>query len=356
MGEQVGPERTTAGSLGIGLTTSIGTLPHDDPAAAVAFVLHHQPGLPAVPQLPNRSPLERRLPQATWGIDGVSVQPDASITIDHARLDADAPFTDPAFLGAPYVTLHAFLDAVADRVGPAKFQLTGPLTVGVALHAAGVGATAAFAIAETVVRSRADALTRLVTERAPGVQPVVFVDEPALRDCMDPAFPIRPEEAVDLVSTVLATLEPHAVTGLRCTRGTRTPDADAAPVDWPLVLQTGPQILAVPADDRARILASAAAIDGFLERGGCIAWGAVPTEGPVGSGVSLLWRALSALWCDLVQVGCDVARLRTQALVTPAGGLGRHTVEQSVAVYHLVDELARRLYDQATGIRLSVGA
>lgn len=349
-------ERTTAGTLGIGLTTSIGTLPHDDPAAAVAFVLDHQYGLPAVPQLPNRSPLERRLPQATWGIDGISVRPDASITVDHKRLDADAPFTDPGFLGAPYVTLHAFLEAVGDRVGPAKFQLTGPLTVGVALHAAGVGATAAFAIAHTVVRSRAQALVQCVAQHAPGVMPVVFVDEPALRDCMDPAFPIRPEEAVDLVSSTLATLEPHAVTGLRCTRGTRRPDVGATPVDWPLVLQTGPQILAVPVDDRDRILASVQAIDGFLERGGFVAWGAVPTEGPVGSTVSLLWRTLSALWCDLVQAGCDVAKLRTQALITPAGGLGRHTVEQAVGVYHLVDELARRLYDQATGIRLSVGA
>jgi hypothetical protein len=82
----------------------------------------------------------------------------------------------------------------------------------------------------------------------------------------------------------------------------------------------------------------------------------VPTEGPVGSGVSRLWRALSSLWCELVRGGCDVARLRTQALVTPAGGLGQHRLSQAAVVYRQVDELAQRLYDQATGIRLSVGA
>ena len=342
-------------SLGIGLTTSIGTLPHTGAHEAVRFVLEHQPGLPAVPQLPNRSPRERRLPQAAWGIPGVMVQADASLELDHDVLDVDAPFSDPGFEGAPYATLQVFLDAIADRRGPAKFQLTGPVTLGLALHAAGVEPAVAFRIARTVVRSRATDVLANVARRAPGVHPVVFVDEPGLRDCLDPAFPLRPDDAIDLVSSVLATLEPGATTGLRCT-GAGRGSVDEHCIDWPLVLQAGPQILAVPADEGHHVVRAAQSLDEFLTRGGYLAWGAVPTEGPVGSGVTRLWRALSGLWCELVRAGCDVARLRTQALVTPAGGLGRHRLSQAAAVYRQVDELAQRLYDQATGIRLSVGA
>lgn len=342
----------TVSNLAVGLTTSIGTLPHHDPQAAVDFVLRCHPQLPANPQLPNRSLLERRLPQAAWGIDGVSVQPDGSVTIDHTQLDIDAPFRDPTFAGAPFTTLRTFLDAMAERQGPAKFQLTGPVTLGVALCSAGIEARAAFALSGTVVRSRARALLALLADRAPGVAPLVFVDEPSLLACLEPEFPIDAEDALDLVSTVLATLESGAITGLRCSpRGGMT-----TTVDWPLVLQTGPAVLAVPVQTHGSLVAASSAIAQFLDNGGWLAWGTVPTEGPVGSSAGLLWRQLSGVWCELVQGGCEASLLRLQALVTPAGGLGRHSVEQAETVLELVDDLARRLYDQATGLRLSVGA
>jgi len=342
----------TVSDLAVGLTTSIGTLPHADPHAAVEFVLRCHPRLPALPQLPNRSLLERRLPQAAWGIDGVAVQPDGSITIDHARLDIEAPYRDPSFSGEPFLTLRTFLDAIATRRGPAKFQLTGPVTLGVALSSAGIEPRAAFALSATVVQSRARALLALIAERAPGVAPLVFLDEPGLLACLDPGFPIGAEDALDLVSSALATLEHGAITGLRCSpRGGMT-----TTVDWPLVLQTGPAVLAVPVQTHASLAAASASIAEFVDNGGWLAWGTVPTEGPVGSTAGLLWKQLSALWCELVQGGCEAGRLRLQAMVTPAGGLGRHSVEQAEAVLELVDDLAHRLYDQATGLRLSVGA
>ena len=154
------------------------------------------------------------------------------------------------------------------------------------------------------------------------------------------------------MSTVLATLEVGAITGLRC-----SPRPGMNPtIDWPLVLETGPAVLAVPVQTHESLVAASASIGQFLERGGRLAWGTVPTEGPLGSSAGLLWRQLSSVWCSLVQGGCDASRLRLQALVTPAGGLGRHAIGQAEVVLALVDELAHRLYDQATGLRLSVGA
>ena len=330
--------------LSVGLGTSIGTLPHVDPDHAARFVLARQPRLPAVPSLPNRSLLERRVPQAAWGVDGVSVMPDGSLSLDHRRLTPGSPVTDPQFGGEPFASLRAFVAALAGWEGPAKFQLTGPVTLGVALHAAGVEATAAFRLAASVVTDRARNLIAYIRDHVPGIQPVVFVDEPSLQAVADPDFPLGTEAAVDLVSGVLATLEPHAVTGLRC--GGRA--------DWHLVLEAGPQILAVPASED--LASQAGALDRFLDRGGWVAWAAVTTEGPIGSGVDRLWRHLSGLWCQLVRTGVDPVRLRTQALITPIGGLGRHLVAQAAATLELVDQLAKRLYDQATGLRLSVGA
>ena len=59
-----------------GLASSIGSLPHTDPAVAVALVLERQPRLPAAPSLPNRSGVERMIAQAAWGIAGVRVLED----------------------------------------------------------------------------------------------------------------------------------------------------------------------------------------------------------------------------------------------------------------------------------------
>jgi hypothetical protein len=331
-------------TLPVGLGTSVGPLPHLDPAAAADFVLRHQPRLPALPSLPGRSPLERRLAQAAWGVAGVTVLPDGSLSLHPSDLEPGAPLGDLDFSGEPYAGLRAFVAALHDRPGPAKFQLTGPVSLGVALHAAGVALRLAFEVAAAVVRQRAQALVELLARRAPRVEPVVFVDEPSMGAVTDPAFPLSTDAAVDLVSGVLATLEGRTTTGLRCGGG----------ADWNVVQGAGPQILATPVGPE--LAEQAGALDRFLEGGGWVAWGAVPTEGPVGGGVDRLWRSLSALWCQLVRAGVDPVRLRSQALVTPHGGLGRHHVDQAGNVLNLVDRLAGRLYDQATGLRLSVGA
>lgn len=329
--------------LPVGLGTSIGTLPHNDPIAAVHFVLTSQPRLPALPLLPNWSPLERRIPQAASGIPGVTVLPDGSLELTSRALDPDATFSDTDFSLPAYQVLHHFLDALGNWAGPAKFQVAGPVTLGLALQDAGVEPDVAFRVAGNVVCDRVRALLDLVAARASLVAPVVFVDEPGLRSVGEAGFPLGPDDAVDLVSSVLATIEPRATTALRC----------GGSADWPLVLATGPQILAVPAT--ASMMDVAGTLDQFLDGGGWVAWGAVPTEGPM-FGVNRLWRDLAGLWCDLVRSGVDPVRLRTQALVTPVAGLGRHGVQQAEAVLDLVDNIALRLYDQATGLRLSMGA
>ena len=97
---------------------------------------------------------QRRIAQAAWGIDGVRVQGDGSLSLDYADIDPEAPLTDPGLTGPPFVGVRAFLDAVADRGGPAKFQLTGPVSLGVALAAAGLEAEVALSLAERVVGQR----------------------------------------------------------------------------------------------------------------------------------------------------------------------------------------------------------
>ncbi|HSL58829.1 MAG TPA: hypothetical protein VK866_13365 [Acidimicrobiales bacterium] len=328
----------------MGLDTAVGSLPHVDIDAAVAFALARQPRLPAAPSLPQRTPLEGMVAQAAWGVSGVTLGADGSITVVPDELDPTAPVGDPDLAGEPFATLRAFLDAVADRTEPVKLQLTGPVTLGVALHAAGADADRAFAVAGAAVRARAAALLGLAERRAPGVPLVVVVDEPGLTGISHPDFPVAPDHAVDLVSGALAALEPGALTGVHC----------CGPTDWNLVLSAGPALVSAPL--YGGLLLAAGSLARYLDDGGRIAWGVVPTDGPVGASAGRLFRQMSTAWCDLVRAGCDPVALRTQSLVTPACGLATHGITQAERVYGLTHQVAARLHDQAVGIRLSVGA
>jgi hypothetical protein len=325
--------------LTAGGATSIGSLPHADPAEAAAFVLAHQPELPAAPSLPSRSPMEQMVAQAAFGIRGVRVGPDGSLSVDPALLDPAAPVLGGVH-GDGFVGLRVFLDAVAGRTDPVKLQLTGPVTLGIALAAAGAPAPVAFDVAGAAVRAMVEAARAAVPE-APLV---VFLDEPGLTACVRTDFPLHLDDTIDLVSGALAVLEPVAFTGVHC----------CGPTDWRVVALAGPRILSLPLD--AGVLDAAGTLGSFLDGGGWIAWGAVPTSGPVGDDGDLLWRRLAGLWCDLVRAGCDPGRLRTQSLVTPACGLALHDVHQAAHILDLTRTVAERAADQATGARLSVGA
>lgn len=327
-----------------GLGVSIGSLPHADARAAARFVLERQPRLPAAPSLPHRSGLERMVAQAAWGIPGVEVLDDGSLVIDESSVDPAAALTDGGIDGPPFVALHAFLGLVADRRAPIKLQLTGPLTLGLALLNAGVDAARAFAVADHAVQRRARAMVAAARRAAPEAPLVVFVDEPGLTAAMHPGFPLGAAATIDLVSGTLAVLEHDAVTGVHC----------CGPADWKVVLETGPHILSLPVGIGS--IDHAPALAGHLERGGWIAWGAVPTHGPMGSTPDLLWKQLSAEWCGLVQGGCDPVLLRQHAMVTPACGLARHDVAQADLVLSLTNQVARRLETQALGMRLTIGA
>ena len=327
-----------------GVASSIGSLPHTDPRAAATFVLERMPRLPAAPSLPNRSGMERMVAQAAWGIGGIHVLPDGSLELADPMLDPRAPLTTVGIDGEPFVGLRAFLGAVAGRRAPIKLQLTGPVTLGIALLNLGVPAARAFSVAGSAVRGRARTLVAAAQETAPMAPLVVFVDEPGLTAAMHQDFPLEPNRTIDLVSSALATLEPHAMTGLHC----------CGLADWPVVLQAGAQILSLPLDCGA--VEHAGALGAFLDGGGHIAWGAVPTNGPLGSTPERLWQHLSAEWCALVQGGCDPVLLREQAIITPACGLALHGEAQADLVLRLTKQVARRLGTQTQGMRLTVGA
>jgi hypothetical protein len=324
--------------------TAVGSLPHVDPAAAVEATLALLPDLPAAPQLPRRHSREGMLAQAVDGMAGVHVDEErGTISVDHRHFDPDAP-VGMSFDGEAWVTLRAFLEATRARRGPVKLQLTGPLTLGIALVEAGVPADVAFRAAGNAVSARARALVACARESLVAAGLVVVLDEPGLAAWGTDRLPLKGDDVVDLLSSGLASLGPTVLTGVHC----------CGEIDWKLATAAGPDLLSMPV---GRNVADAApTLAPFLERGGLIAWGVVPTDGPVGDDPDPLWRRLADLWCDMTRAGCDPVRLRQQALLTPACGLANHDPHQALHILDLTMGVAERVHSQAVAIRMSVGA
>ena len=329
--------------LPIGLASAVGSLPHRDVDDAIAFVLDRQPRLPAAPTLPRRAAVEGMIPQAAWGIAGVLVLPDGSLLVDEAAVDPDLPLGG-GLHHEPFVSLSAFLAAIAGRVAPFKVQLTGPVTLGLALHAVGVPADRAFPVAAKAVATRTREVLQATREAAPGATPLVFLDEPGLTAALDPGFPLGVDDTVDLVSSALAQVEERAIAGLHC----------CGRADWPVVLQAGPQMLSLPVDAGATDHPGAFA--DYLERGGWLAWGAVPTDRPLGETAEILWRRLVAEWDALAEGGCEPQRLVEQALITPTCGLVGLDVAQAGHVLDLTGHVAQRVEARALELGLTLGA
>jgi hypothetical protein len=333
----------TASSLGGGIATAIGSLPHRDAQSAAALSLRTLPDLPAAPQLPNRSALEGMLVQWLRGLPEIHVRDDGSYTRD-AKAASDGP-VDTTFDPLAHGGLLGFLDLAAaqPRVPPrVKLQLTGPLTLGVALTRLGVPAHEAFERGAQCSRAWARALARLTRQQLPAAELVLFFDEPGLVAFNDDDPPIDVETASDLLSGALAAPE--------CTVGVHVCGDGSLGV----ALSAGPDIVGV--DVHTRVVPYAAALSRFYDSGGFIAWGAVPTDRPIGEGPAPLWKALVELWCEITRRGCDPVRIRQQSLVTPACGLAEHGVTQAERALRLARELAARVSEQACATRLTVGA
>lgn len=328
--------------LAAGIATGVGSLPHRNAAAAAASVLRCLPELPSVPQLPARSRYEQLVAQPLHGIDGIELAGDGSIVLGPSF---DPGVTVPEELDPEaFGGLLAFLEEARRAARPparVKAQVTGPLTMGVALARAGVPQADAFDLAARITRARARAIERHVVCALPDASLVLFYDEPALV-CWRDEPPLDREAATDLLSGALAS------TG--CVAGVHVCGAG----DLRLALSAGPEI--VHFDVHALSFEDSIALARFLDGGGWVAWGAVPTHGPIGEHPAPLWKSLLDVWCELTRRGCDPVLLRTQGIVAPACGLAGHGPSQAERAMLLARELGNRVHDQAAATKLAVGA
>jgi hypothetical protein len=328
-----------------GQSVGIGSLPHRDAPAAAAFSIAEF-DIATVPTLPMRSPAEGMLAQAIPELAVAAVEPGETET-SPAAPSTDAPSAPPRLDDDSFGGLRAFLD-LARQVGvdgsPVKWQFVGPVTLGIALCRVGVDDDEAFDLAATAVHTQVVEITRAISAALPSSPQLMLLDEPWLGEVMAPTFPISPDAAIDRISMSMACVAADVAIGLHC----------CGPVDVATMLEVGPQVISLPVS--TELVDYAGYLGRFLRDGGVIAWGVLPTSGPLPTRADRCWRELSEIWCALVERGVDATDLRHRSLVTPECGLANHQVSTARRIARLTGEIGRKVNAQAISTKLAFGA
>lgn len=294
-------------SLPAGLATAVGALPQVAAAEWARFVGELMPTLPAAHAI-------RLGPEPTDG---------------GAESELFAPVAE-------------FLETMTSRVEPVVLSVTGPLSLALVLAEAGIADAAQ--VASMRVRDAAETLLGLADSLVPDASVLLFFEEPRLANSMHPTFPLSAEVIGSTLGRFVSAFEDRAMVGV-------TVDGRA---DWQLLLSTGITLLGAPVS--AHLGSAGSELNAFFDRGGFVAWAAVPTDEPLGDGTDRLWRRLSAEWSELARMGVDPLLLRERSIITPASGLGRFGVAQAERALNLAARLSERVMNQVVGARLSVGA
>jgi len=345
------------------LATGIGSLPFTDPQEALSLILSEMPDIPHWPQLPRRGEAEHFVHQflqplldcgmlaaegGRWRFDPSGEDGAACLTTFYTGcLPAEAGDTEcrRAYLPASEAAagLHAFLaHARSGGLKDARYvkgQIAGPLSVALELKdRQGRPAYYHGDLRDTIVRTLAlNARCQAAALSCIGPTPILFLDDPAVRAYGSRLHLALDREMIvaDLNLIMEAIQSENALAGIHCCEA----------VDWSLLLETRMQILSLDAYRFGdSLIPYAAQLQRFIERGGVIAWGIVPTlDDPFGESVPSLLKRLVALWEALFPAGPVRDRVPGQSLLTPACGAGLLAEDRARRIYRLTSDLSRHL-------------
>lgn len=358
------PASTTAPPFkAAGLPTLIGSLPVADHARGLELIFAHTPAIPLWPQLPG-NPLEGMMRQFIEGLPGIVEGLDHTyfdIHTDHFEGDLLAFFEE--FLAATEApeklaeSRFAVSEARAgglyrlkelipgrDDVRAVKGQITGPFTLLTGItdtnKRLGYYDPTIREMAVKGLAAKAAWQVRFLKEL--GLPVIVFIDEPALAGLGSSSYISisLTDIGQDLTEVISAIQEAGGLAGIHVCANT----------DWEFLLSLPLDVLSFDAYGFFdRLATSKTLVHAYLERGGTIAWGGIPTSeaekitGETAASLASLWEAHADLIADH---RWDRAAILAQTLITPSCGTGSLSPDLALRVLELTRDVSARLREK----------
>jgi hypothetical protein len=330
------------------LTTAMAILPHDqvEPALKLALSLD----IPFWPQLPHVSFYEDMYVQAGEHFPGIVLSPEtAGIRFDTSKFSEELPellehWDDLAYfdISPQYSAVyHRFLELDLSRYPAIRGQLEGPISFGLKILDENdrpliFNDEVRPILLDFMARRVQAQLARL---KAKHEHAFMFLDEPGLQFIFSAVSGYTDLRAREDLDRFLAQIDRP--------RGIHL----CGNPDWEFLLNRDLDILSLDIYTNGEIFRCyGKAIRRFLDRGGVLAWGIIPTgcESFEQETPEKLIAYLETLWPDLEQAGIDREQLLAQSLLSPATCcLINPDREKTVAAaYAWLREISRVLRDR----------
>lgn len=323
--------------------TAIGSMPHRDVSAACQIVLESLTEIPVWPQLPKISFKENMYVQYTEGMPGVVVDEEK----EHVFFDTSKDLTakvekfyekflaeDLQYFAISDEYARGFHELLAkieekltDDILLIKGQVTGPISFG--LTVADENKKPIFYhemlsdVLPKALGMKAKWQEKKFKEVCPKAGTLIFFDEPYLTSYGSAYVSLNRGDVIRSLSEAKSFVE--GLVGVHCCGQT----------DWTLFTESGVDVISFDAYDYTESLALyPKEIKTFLEKGGLLAWGIVPsafpsTEQVAKENASSLAKRLEEKMQLLVDKGIDKETLLRSALITPNCGTASMSIELS---------------------------
>jgi len=339
--------------------TGVGSVPFSDVDDICTRIIKTFPDMPFWPQFVKRSYLEDMLVQASEGLPFVDLNHKERALVIRTTDNPESeliPFyehflaTDTDYFAVSEeraIGLYKVLDLLekgADSNGRfIKGQIVGPITLGGSLREArGKSVLYDGEIMSALVKGLAIKALWLIEKMAvSGRMPVLFIDEPSLSGFGSAFTPIRREEVIRYIGEIVSYLRSKSdvIIGIHCCGNT----------DWSMIIETGVDIVNFDAFGYMDyFLLYRDEIIRFLEGGGTVAWGVVPTTAFTGKEtVSDLRTQLEKGLERLYEWGIRRNKATERSIITPACGLGTLDLHNAENILELLSSLSHIVFEAA---------
>jgi methionine synthase II (cobalamin-independent) len=269
------------------IATGIGSFPHKDEKEVFSLILQNFPKIPFWPQLPKRSFLEGMVVQYSEGFPSfrlnekeqkawVDTSEGFDKEIERFYQSSENRELEPFRISEDFAKGLRMIEDLSSEehrkeIKYIKGQITGPITFGLSLT--DQERKPIFydpTLRDILIKHlslKAQWMEKMFNDLLPGIKTIVFFDEPSLSSYGSAFSSLNQEDVIHSLNECFNSIK--GLKGIHCCGNT----------DWSVLLSTDLDILSFDAYGYLETISLyPKQLNAFLERGGILAWGIVPTS------------------------------------------------------------------------------